>query len=520
MIRYQILVLCVIINLFANNVNSARILGVFPVPSISHQVVFQAYAKELAKNGHELVIITPNPLKEKNANITEIDVSASYQEVKKIMNNDPHKMFRRGVVQDPSPEILTELYSFVTHMFIDQFNQPAVKNLINNKEHFDLVVIEAFLEYPLIFSHLFKAPTILLCSFYGFSKVYDTVGAATRHPIFYPHIQRTKYRDYTFWDRVRETVTEFRLMYSESLVEQYQNKALKDNYGPDAPTVHDLQNNIDLLFLNSHPIITNNRPVPSNVVHLGGLHLQPVKELPQDLKQYLDRCHLGVVYVSFGSNVRPANMDEDLLNTFLTAFNKLPYNILWKFDGDNLKNVPKNVKIQKWFPQRDLLGHPNIKAFVTQGGLQSFDEAVDVAVPLIGIPMMNDQWHNVNKFVELGIGLELDALTMNADDIVIAVETVIKNDSFKKNMERVRTIWYDQPQKPIERALWWTEYVLRHGGGRHLRAATANVTWREYWMIDVLAFLLVIFILAVFILVITVRKVLKLFVGKSKVKVN
>ncbi|KAG6465171.1 UDP-glycosyltransferase, partial [Manduca sexta] len=48
-------------------------------------------------------------------------------------------------------------------------------------------------------------------------------------------------------------------------------------------------------------------------------------------------------------------MDKDLLNAFLDAFREIPYDILWKFDGDNLENVPKNVRIQKWFPQRDLL---------------------------------------------------------------------------------------------------------------------------------------------------------------------
>lgn len=50
------------------------------------------------------------------------------------------------------------------------------------------------------------------------------------------------------------------------------------------------------------------------------------------------------------------NLDQDMLDAFISAFKVLPYDILWKFDDDNLKGMPKNVKIQKWFPQRDLLG--------------------------------------------------------------------------------------------------------------------------------------------------------------------
>lgn len=63
-----------------------------------------------------------------------------------------------------------------------------------------------------------------------------------------------------------------------------------------------------------------------------------------------------MIYVSLGSNVRPSMMDQDLLDAFLNAFEALSYDILWKFDGDQLTKLPKNVKIKKWFPQRDLLG--------------------------------------------------------------------------------------------------------------------------------------------------------------------
>lgn len=71
--------------------------------------------------------------------------------------------------------------------------------------------------------------------------------------------------------------------------------------------------------------------------------------------------------------------------------------------------------------------HPNIKVFVTQGGLQSTDEAIDAAVPLVGIPMLADQWYNVNKFVELGIGEQIDVLTLTADTVTRVVKKVIEN---------------------------------------------------------------------------------------------
>jgi hypothetical protein len=42
---------------------ATRILGIFPTPSISHQLPFQAIMKALAARGHQIIFISPNPLK-------------------------------------------------------------------------------------------------------------------------------------------------------------------------------------------------------------------------------------------------------------------------------------------------------------------------------------------------------------------------------------------------------------------------------------------------------------------------
>jgi len=42
---------------------AAHILGIFPAPSISHQLTFQAIMKALAARGHQITVISPDPLK-------------------------------------------------------------------------------------------------------------------------------------------------------------------------------------------------------------------------------------------------------------------------------------------------------------------------------------------------------------------------------------------------------------------------------------------------------------------------
>lgn len=54
----------------------------------------------------------------------------------------------------------------------------------------------------------------------------------------------------------------------------------------------------------------------------------------------------------------------------------------------------------------------------------------------------------------------------------------------------LRQLIQDQPMKPLDRAVWWIEYVLRHNGAKHLRSPAANITWAEYLEIEVLMIVL------------------------------
>ncbi|KAJ9584429.1 hypothetical protein L9F63_021222, partial [Diploptera punctata] len=45
----------------------------------------------------------------------------------------------------------------------------------------------------------------------------------------------------------------------------------------------------------------------------------------------------------------------------------------------------------------------------------------------------------------------------------------------------------DEPETSLERLIWWTEYVLRHKGAKHLRSAALDLHWYQYLLLDVAA---------------------------------
>ncbi|KAI5633119.1 UDP-glucoronosyl and UDP-glucosyl transferase domain-containing protein [Phthorimaea operculella] len=255
---------------------------------------------------------------------------------------------------------------------------------------------------------------------------------------------------------------------------------MKERFGHDTPSLYELRNNIDMLFLNIHPIWDGNTPWPPSIVHTWGIHHKPEKLLPQDLQSYLDTSKNGVIYFSFGTNVDPATLPPERIQMFIRVFSKLPYDVLWKWNHDVLPGKTENIRISKWLPQSDLLRHPNVKVFITQGGLQSTDEAIIAGVPLIGIPMLADQWYNVEKYVHHGIGLKLSIETVNEEQLTNAIKEVIDNKRYRNNIKKLSAVMRDEPMSGLQRAVWWTEHVLRHGGARHLRAPAANISWGQY----------------------------------------
>jgi hypothetical protein len=71
--------------------------------------------------------------------------------------------------------------------------------------------------------------------------------------------------------------------------------------------------------------------------------------------------------------------------------------------------------------------HPNIKLFITQCGLQSFQEAVYHGVPMLGIPFFADQKYNAKKIATEEIGLQLSFHEITKDTLLTTIKEIFNN---------------------------------------------------------------------------------------------
>lgn len=252
----------------------AKILAVFPGPSICQQNVFRPLMIELARRGHEITVITTDPAFPKDqapSNLTEINVhNISYGYIPKVLkkNGTENEEFDINTICDMNLKLVDM-----------QLQSDEVQEYIRNNKNIDLLFVESFIRPTLIYSFIYDAPVIEFSSC-GFLSTYLNIGAAS-HPIFYPDTITRRVYNLTFWDKI----TKLYNFYSSNIIydkhADTESEWFKKVLGQDVPNMNVLRSKIHMTFLNVHPIWDSNRPVPPSVVYLGGLHQKPQKELPQ-----------------------------------------------------------------------------------------------------------------------------------------------------------------------------------------------------------------------------------------------
>ncbi|XP_051875993.1 UDP-glucuronosyltransferase 2A1-like isoform X3 [Pristis pectinata] len=230
------------------------------------------------------------------------------------------------------------------------------------------------------------------------------------------------------------------------------------------------------------------RPLLPNFVFVGGLHCQPANPLPQEMEEFVQGSgEHGIVVFSLGSLVK--NLTDEKANLVAEALGQIPQKVLWRYAGEKPKTLASNTKLYDWLPQNDLLGHPKTRAFITHGGTNGIYEAIYHGVPMVGIPLFADQPDNLAHMKGKGVAVVLNFATLRAQDLVDALNTVINDTRYKENVMKLSRIQHDQPMSSLERSVFWIEFVMRHGGAKHLRPAAHNLSWYQYHCLDVLAFL-------------------------------
>ncbi|KAK4308410.1 hypothetical protein Pmani_019884 [Petrolisthes manimaculis] len=479
---------------------SYKILMLLPVSTKSHKNIFMPLAEALADRGHKVVMLVNHPKSSKHPNVLEINHDLPYYK------EENQNMFITRTSKGQADFFIKSLPAIAR----DIYKVPEVKKLYDRRKDFDLIILNLLFNEA-IYPFVHEMPFITIATsglnvhqsaMLGnpLNPAYKVVGTVltSNRPSAWQRFQNAlagvmrgfAWRHWTIVPLIQKEITA-----------QF----------PDLPPLLELERNLSLTLVNTHFAIDTTVPLLPSQVEIGASHCRPANPLPQDIEEWISGAGPeGVIYFSLGSFTRGSSMPVQYRDAFLEAFRRLPHRVIWKFD-EELEGVPDNVLIRKWLPQQDILGHEKVKVFISHSGLLSVQETVYHAMPILAIPIYGDQPKNAMFIKMSGFGDMLTWEDITVDKLINEITKITSNPKYRENIKKASLTLRDQITTPMERAVFWTEYVIRHQGAPQLRCPAANLSWVEFLMLDVVGILVVVLWVVLYVMrrvvAATVRKV-------------
>uniref|UniRef100_A0A4W3GJ31 Uncharacterized protein n=1 Tax=Callorhinchus milii TaxID=7868 RepID=A0A4W3GJ31_CALMI len=466
----------------------------------SHWINMKVLMEALRARGHQLTVLRSSTswyIKEKSDMYHSFTVHSD----SKLGVMENHEVISRFVVRNleirkhgRTPLSFLRLTQAITDMVADTHShvQAFISNIFEDlellrrleKAGFDLLLTDPLLPTGLMLAHRLKLPMVYNVRWFTVGDGHYFIAPS---PISYVPLVSTSLTDrMSYRQRLRNAIQYFTgILLAQHMVHPSYDQLCHKYLGPGVDLTS-LVHSADLWLMRVDFVFEFPRPSMPNMVYVGGFQCRPAKPLPRDLEDFVAGSgpH-GVVFMSLGTLV--TDLPEHLLLNIASAFARLPQRVVWRFPGQLPGEVGNNTLVTPWVPQNDLLGHPKTVAFVSHGGTNGLYEAIYHGVPVLGIPLIFDQFDNLVRLEARGAARVVDVTHLETPTFLEALSDVLQNSSYRENMRHLSELHRDQPETPLDRAMFWIEFVLRHKGAPHLRSASLDLPWAVYHSLDILA---------------------------------
>ena len=258
--------------------STAKILGLMPIASPSHQIWNRALMLALAARGHQVTVLSPDPGKQPVANHTDIVIEKAYEKIEESEYN----------YETMSTKTFFENSYMWFHWGQENCefgvaSKGAQKLMaLKDKENFDLIIIDLTLEECFLgFVPIFGNPPVIAVTAYLSPPWYSTfVGNPqllsftnsyilpfTDHMTFFQRIANFMMHNYVLYYRKF-----YHLPIMDNIAQKY--------FGNSTPLPSEIEKNISLVMVNTHYSLDYPRPLVPAMITVGGLHITPGQVLP------------------------------------------------------------------------------------------------------------------------------------------------------------------------------------------------------------------------------------------------
>ncbi|CAH1786030.1 unnamed protein product [Owenia fusiformis] len=403
---------------------------------------------------------------------------------------------------DISPAKILPILREITDQFCESLIKSGILRVLKEK-NYDVMILD-YIDYcGRIGIDYLGIPTMLYSNF-GF------ITSETMFPnpmSFVPHFTTALSDDMTFTERFQNTLTI--LMFSTVGIQYFTRgvRQLKQEYGLNfSLPLENAHMRAAMTINHAHWAFDYPQPLLPYHIMVGGLYFTDAKPLDPFFDNIMTSSPNGVIIVSFGTLFNRFNSEKN--EQLALGFAKLKQTVIWKYKGDPLKNKGSNTYLVDWMPQNDLLGHPNVRLFVTHCGISSAYETMYHGVPIVAIPMIFDQQGNARKLTRTraNMGEELSMHSLTSESLKETIELVLGEPKYKSSAiemsKKVRT----NLVSPKETLLYWVQQVAMNGSHGYLHPiGPSKMHWAQYHQLDVMAVLAICLVIVTVVIVFTCR---------------
>ncbi|CAI5448857.1 unnamed protein product [Caenorhabditis angaria] len=263
-------------------------------------------------------------------------------------------------------------------------------------------------------------------------------------------------------------------------------------FGKSFPSTKTIEEEVDILFVNSNEIIERPRPISHKIKYIGGIGVPKAKPLSKEIDELLNTSSKGTVIFSFGTQIPTKRVPIEIRRNFVKAFKKFPdFLFLWKYDNvtedQELFKDANNVKRIEWLPQTDLLQDERVKCFISHMGMNSFIETSILGIPVLSIPLIVDQQHNSQNAQNRETGIIVDRDSLTSENIEKALSKLLFDSKYMENAKKIGKLMRDKPEQSEKLFIEWLEYVGNNPGFHNI-VNLPNISTFFYYSGDVILF--------------------------------
>nr|ADC91983.1 UDP glucuronosyltransferase 5 family polypeptide c3 [Danio rerio] len=503
-----------IIPLFGFLCDGGKIL-VVPLEG-SHWLNMDILIKALHGKGHSIDVIRNTNswyVKEKSDYYNSITIPQSKgmdeefvdDMISKVINHERGKSSWLSTVKLFFDSVIDnyEMTKMVCDITTSIFESEEILKTLQEKQY-DLMLTDPVWGMGIILAHKLKLPMVYNVRW---TTTVDGHFNIAPSPMSYIPITGSGNTDrMSFFQRVKNIIFYFTndIKYSRFSLPQYQ--AICDKYFDPPVDFYQLLQGADIWLMRVDFVFEFPRPTMPNIIYTGGFQCTPAKPLPHDLEDFMQSSgDHGVIVMSLGTFI--SALPEDVTAEIAAAFARLPQKVIWRYTGKKPSTLGNNTLLVDWMPQKDLLGHPKTKVFVAHGGTNGVQEALYHGVPVVGIPFFFDQYDNLIRLQARGGAKIVSLAELGENSLHAVIKEVINNPSYRLTMQKLSQLHLDKPVKPLDSAIFWIEFVMRHKGAAHLRTESYKMPWYSYHSVDVAVTLIAVVLIFIFSIFYVVRYV-------------